>query len=408
MLKKIHLLSFLGVIAILLPSKVWPDSHVNSYLLSAEQDINKQFPKKSVYIPRSGPGFFSDSELRYSDSNDNQKSLSLRVKPIFGGQRKSEKKLLGLYKLQQNYTFDSILNDDITQRYFHIITIMSQQIKSDYLNKRLHLKGSEISYFRSLAESETFNGKSLQVAELEKLNLSQQHRLTSLRLRAMLEDISTEGYNQNPEIPKGWMNLTLPVGDLIDLVNFNRETVPILTSVRNKVGMDISLEKLNVEKSSLRSWVNYFELKYSDKGGGVTETSFGLSVPLGRRKSGLLKRELEYENSKLEAYSAKRKMFLLFRDMHNELLWLGERHRTETSILQSLKERVTTLHSAGQAKLLLSLKNNILQKDYSIAQIHLQAMWQTIEILSLSGLLTKKPLRNWLYIGQPIIGGALK
>ena len=192
---------------------------------------------------------------------------------------------------------------------------------------------------------------------------------------------------------------------LPELYNFSMEQHPLLQLQKAKI--DLLQQEFNVEDAERRNVLDFVESRFEGKPDDLIQerVSIGIGLQLPLRGSDKLK----LNELKLEQIEATNKESAIEYDLNmervetiNEMESLLKEHALLQQQLSKTRERFSSKKllelSDATAYTLLRIKESILEKELAIVEKEQEIFETYIDLLHLSGLVTREPLINYLSV----------
>ena len=381
-------------------------SEMQSFLLAAEQEAISLVPPIDMRIETGVLTWFDDPEMRFAASDEEEQSYGLRVRPRLSGERSVERAIYELEIQRRSGVYESVLNDFLKTRYMVLIDMLSQQIEIDNLDQKADLLRETITIHQNLVQTTVFDPEELEALELEYLQLEREKKLNMTRLQFFSRSNDLYGDEMATLLAtrSDWL---LPISDLTDhLTEGTDRSGEVESNLRVQTtytDLRLAQEILKLARKKNRSFLNFLELRYTEKQNNKSELTFSLAISLGRRKSGLFKREVDVGNAQMMLLKRRLDTERLLAKARSTLRSLVDEAQAIQDTITNIDQRVSRRQIGGNARLVLQLKQERLAQQQGLWKIRLQAVRFYIDYLHISGQLVSPPLRNWLRKGQPLL-----
>ena len=144
-------------------------------------------------------------------------------------------------------------------------------------------------------------------------------------------------------------------------------------------------------------------IKHDIKENGINETSVGFSIPFGYSKTDLYEKRQEVNAAELALQHTRIKVSRELQHITALINWLANSSSSLQQAADRLDQQFSELKGSGEVGLLLGIKVKSVEQQRELRRNHVDALRHYIEFLYISGQLASKPLKNWLYTGQPYL-----
>jgi len=383
------------------------ENHIDEYLLGAERETLLSYPGVEPGSYDASPDWINEGEFRFSGDDQDEQSLAIRIRPKTSTERRAESSLIELRKLQTDLDYASAINNELENRYANLLSILGALIELDYLRNKKRLDEAAVKFHQSLMHSEKFDLQDLQEASLDSLESNHQLRLYESRLQQLIVKMESNQVQwQNDSIDK-WMQRLISISLMEKLTSqylIQKNAIQTSYQFRGRhLRWQMAQQKLKREQGEANSWLKYVELKHVSRDTGDTETSLSLSIPFGGSGAQLLDREFAVNNADLSLRRTQNKLVIKLDDKVSDLGWHAEQFAVNQLEATELNGQLSNMSGSAQPGLILRLRSRLLSQQHQLRLIHLRAIDDYLDFLSMTGQLNSRPLKNWILRDTPII-----
>lgn len=371
---------------------------INQYLNQAQYFSG--FDGESVNVDAS---WLDQPELRYSASDEDEYGIAFRFRPRFESQREAENRIADLLNRRQMNGLAAQLNDELQQRYNHLLELIEIYDERGYLEQKAALSHQHLALTRSLVQTESFRIDELQAAELQYHRDQQQLPQLEQRLRNRLQEFTSLSSVQLEAFLAAWPQQVDDWDGLLDLAGemIRSQSARQLEHAIDRTDLELAQQKLRLARSESASWLKFIELKLVDRPSSDQEASFSMAIPLGSDDLGVSQRAAEVNRASVTLQSQRLKTSRSITRSNQELNWLADQAALIKSTETLLKQQYDKLKAVGQAALVIKLKAEILNYRNELRRLHVRGLRQYIALLHTAGYLARPPLTNWLLRARP-------
>lgn len=370
---------------------------IGEFLQQAHEDAAELWVSGDDAQRHRGNWWVESAEIRYSDDDDpnDKRSLALRLEPKGFGQKSAEDEILRLRQKQRRLMFESALNEALRQRYGQLLELWAEQLSVHKIEQQIALSMDERKLQHDLSVTNDFRPENLLQSELradQLRNNRQSHLKRLLDMRTHLH------INQLPD----------------NMVTIDEMVNIITTMPRSPDGSDVQAARLKVEMArqqrkleSAKQGValSFLELKHERdvQKDDVLGMTVGIRIPFGASYAGSQRAD-DVADAMYDLQLQQRAHQRNIMSESDILHWHKMQADAIGKTLGDIQQRILPAMRSGNTELLLTLKRQQLEEKGKLADIRLDAVRHYLNYLSITGRLTKAPLRNWLLSGQPVLG----
>lgn len=356
-----------------------------------------------------GVVFIEDPELRISvdQFEKDQQKYALRFTPVGFDKIHATKDLNNAMLKSNRSKLDRLFHEALKSRY---LTVVDYRYFSEMINlhekMRLVFEDREAALKRYV-ETPDFDPEKLSGVENEQVQLEIELMELKNSRDTLLSRIKEQG---------GYTEETVSI-DVRNLIKIEHIENQISSIDMNAGSENIHLLNLQTEAEMAEAeyhlkvaeedrLISFVEAAYStedqedfDK---AVSIEFGISIPVrsGSQAADLRKRKLASIKSKGELYARKRELNqtlpVINKDLHNLIQqYISIKKRKEDGFTNVAFERLVQMEG-GDPFILLELKEKMLKSDILLMKLTQMIFTKYINMLDLSGKLSKKPLVNYL------------
>ena len=397
----------LGILQLLSISTASACDEINQFLLGAVAATEQLVPVRTHTDYGGINTWFEGMEMRYSGSDSDKHDIGFRARPKFNGERAAEHQLASLGEARQSLDSTELLSNELERRYLLLIEVIAERAEVELISDRLVIAKDMNELQRSLVQTEAFDAEDLQDAEFEQMQNAQLLMLHSNRLNILLEQIGYSTDRAESAWSEGCAGTIPPLGNIVAHAESRTQQSDIalanLDVSRLTMDLQIAEQKLAYDRSKNGSFIKFLEVKHSIDSGRSEETTFGLSIPFGVDRTGLLERERDVNGANMSLLETQSRVALLQSQNMAELRWLLTESTHLKQVANNLAQQLERLKPVGQPGLLLRLQRKSHDQARAIKLNHIRAMRSYITWLSTGGLLVQQPLVNWLSASRPAL-----
>ena len=407
------LLSSTAIFAIFTQA-VKAESVMNRFLL----DANKVFTSDTNYKPAQEinpwDSWVEDSEIRINAGNlssvdhftdANNQSYSFRVKLKNAKQRAAEHDLLVLEGKKNDTENQIFYLAELRKRYAFILKILGQKQKIDTLSHLLKLTKLEASTFKKLVTTSNFDPSRIQQSDLLVTQLTAQIRTNN---KVMYRGLALMGVSvENKQKVHQFLNRHQWLIGINEMVNVVEKTID--ESMNNpglqqlNLATRISKKQSQLADAELLMGVKLVEIEY-DQDKDLFGATVGVRIPLGKSSYNSLRRSNGYKNAQLTWEHKLSSLKSDISDKKNLLRQYQDAYKLEKQLQASVNRRMKRIMKTNRPELILSLKKELIKHQGREQEVYLKMVDVYLDLITISGLILKQPLRNWLQKGRPQIG----
>ena len=345
------------------------------------------------------------------DSGQDANQFSLRLRPRSSGEVAAEQVLLQLDTDQARIQTDQYASDQLKQRYRLLIDIDYAIRLQKILAQQIAVAEIETRSYLQLAQTEAFKPLRLQTARLRERRLQQQQKSNQQRLANRLSQVA------GPADDLALFRFTEDLSFIsADLIRSQLKDIRALTGNEwlgnpameiAKLEQQQAAQKLKLEKEKRRLSLNFIELGYQPREGSNRsdeyQLSLGVQLPLGGYHTETARRQLQARYAAFKLQRTRQKVHMDIEQQIDELDILIDEHDIYQQRMIEVDSGLHAKRAQGGTLLLVALK----KEGFSLARQRLDNLKEIyrgyINLLGLQGKLTRRPLKNWLEAGQPVL-----
>ncbi len=386
-----------------------------------EQDLSLQAAKVKVDELVSGRGvqLWDEMELRYAAKRADlrKQEVALRISPAGFGEIKANRDMAKARRVLGNAHIAQKTSEALHDRYKLALDWLFQTRQRKYHQDMKAVCDRRIAAMAKLSAQETFDPQDLvkaQVNRIEYLSKAEGDLSSLARIERHMRQFVPE------------MGAVSLQGQLLSPIEIERTLAALDTSAADSfpdvaiAGGELEVEKAKTaqEIASSRRWVSYLEGGYTID---VDENSkerlthrdnigfgFGIKVPfLDGSSRNIARRRADFAGVRL-AFQDDREDCL--RDIEKYRISIGAMLR-QITVLDSFALRVDAgklfadfaIRSGSDPLLLLKAQETSIETTWRREELHFLALYEYLELLHLTGALTREPNRNILLAGTPLL-----
>ncbi len=402
---------------------------IGTFLLTAEKDYSvAEQEKKISFLEGSSKNMpvIDDIELRIRNQafQFDRQRYSLRVEPRGFGETRSSR---NLYRQRVNYNKqrrEVLYNRALKNRYDMIIELMSRESMLQFYKTMTVLYEDKIKVLRKQLGSENFNLTDIIKAEdkltqLKFENIERERSVNRLKKEIGLyletegvADFDTEGLVTVEYISKAVENTEYT----LDTNNVNLKY--------DRLNFQMAESRYKMEVSESRRYIPFFEFGYDhgemkeelerkedDKDYDLNRAylmNLGIRIPyINTDRQDINRRKLDYLNDRENYLELKNELTERMKKDLEDIKLLVSQHtflaarESDVNAESSLKKYLKM--DGVDPLILLSIRQSILENDIKKEKIRFAIYRNYIRVIDVVGLLSQKPLKNYLSLKQEVV-----
>ncbi len=398
---------------------------VGAFLATAEKDVSVEAQNEKVDFLEGSSKMMpviDDIEIRIRNEGfyfDRQR-YSLRVEPRGIGETKAGREL---YRANVNFNQqrkDLLVTRALNDRYSLVVELLEKECRLKLHKELVVLYEDKLKVLQQKSGNIKFDITDLIAAE---------DRLTRLKFEGIERERSIKQLKKKIALYLGVDTLTAFdttgfitvdfISDWVTNTDFSLDTNNVYLKY-DRVDFQQSMSRLNLEEAEGRRYVSFFEFSYDhdrmleELEEKTPERNEAYSMEIGIRIPYINSDRHDINRRKLSYLSDKEDYMELKRDLERRM----QKDVGDIKVLVSqyyfLKARGDDVNAESSLKkfmemegvdplILLEIKESILENEEDKMQIEFDILRNYIRVLDVTGMLPKKPLRNYLSLKQEVI-----
>ncbi len=397
--------------------------NIGEFLLTYENDSIYQTQKKKtefLHNSRKDVPFIDDIELRIRNQGfafDRQR-YTLRVEPNGFGVTKAERNLLRKRKAYHECREELLMNEMLRERYMLVLELNYRKKMLELQEDLRLLYKDRINVLDKMTGSRDFELDDLIKAENDFGEISSEIFDAKYDLRRHREEIeemlSDRSFNDFDTT--GFITISF-ISDYLREEEIDCDTNNVYLR-ENRLAFQVSEGRYELENAEGREYISFLEFAYDqddmldeieDRNEGDEYNlnnafimEVGLRLPfinedrddVNRRKVDYLSEKENYEELKKDLMNKAKKDSADIRVRTSTYRYL-EKRRDSVNVESSLKKYMQM--EGVDPRVLLSIKEKIIKNDMRMEELRYDIMQDYIRVLDITGILSRQPLRNYLY-----------
>ncbi len=332
-------------------------------------------------------GDFKNQKLSFEVKLKNQTQILAEQRILNLGQQKIELKLLG------------VLESRLKTKYFSFIDFLEKRKQKKFFQQQQALTHSELENWKLKVNTDSFRADKLQQVSLT------------------LDSIWADELNNNSTLARFNTQQNFSADSRFF---YNIITIPQVLDITQNILKERTYQKFNnmVRKAELAENLTYLEkrrktsqgdfavnsvkLEYDNKNNDLG-LSIGMSVPITKNSFEQKLEKQKYQYAKIESHLSISNVEEQLRKKRFEIMNYYDQWLSNQKLLHKINTRIYRLSKTKYISLLLELKQERLKRSRQKEALKVNVLREYINYLSIAGMLSAKPYRNWLQAGTPVI-----
>ena len=340
---------------------------------------------------------------RTSDLGDlgdmNEQRLSVEVKLKNGDQIDAEQDILNMGQVKTELKFSALLEKKLKNKYITLINYLEQEKRQKTLQQHHQVSLSELNNWKMKVSSDSFRADKLQQADFSLDDVWAEETENRTILNRFKKRLGSDhaGYSSDGII--SIQQMLEYTQHILDSQSYLQHS----NAIRN-AEFEMGLANKKRQRSDAREQfsLNSIKVEYDNDDDNYGAT-VGIKLPITRNSYDALLEKQEVHYSNIDAQNKVIDTADQLQEKQFQLQNLQDEWRRTQHLLQNIHNRIRRLGSTGNVDLMIDLKTKSLQFLKRQDSVLINALRQYVDFLTIAGMLSAKPYRNWLQTGTPRI-----